>query len=1550
MEHPNRAPKPVLHEDRRAFAALLGLLLAALSVAIPAVPARAEALQPPRFRHYGVEDGMSLSSALKMAQDPQGFLWIATYDGLNRFGGLSFVVYRNDPGDPASLSDNNIQSLLAAPDGTLWIGTRSGGLDRLDSGRKRFKVYRASDDPASLPGNDVTALCRDGAGRLWVGTGKGLAVYLPERDAFSRLAARTAEGEGLGERTVLSLADDGEGGLWIGTDKGLFHALPDGDGTGGGDVPMRLKRAGEPFLPRDAAVQALAADGPGRVLVGTDTAGMWTMDERGEGAASAVQDLPGLSVQAFLRTEKGNLLAATSEGLAIREPGAGGFVLFRHNSADPLSLSHDDVQCLLQDAGGVVWIGTAAGGLNVYNPDFQSFGLLRREPWDPGRGLSGDLVSAVFLDHSGALWVGTSYNGLDRVDRARGRVRVFRHDPADPGSISDDRISCLLEDSKHRLWVGTVDNGLNLLLPDGTFCHYRHSDDDPQSLSQDKVWCLFEDRDHVIWVGTSRGGLNRFDPDARGGRGAFAHYRHDPADPASISHDRVRSVMQTSDGMLWIGTNGGLNRLDPKTGVFTHWRHDPDDPASLSNDRVTPVVEDATGILWVGTDSGLNRFDRASGRFMRFQSGNADLPSDAIQGMLLDDEGGLWMSTYRGLSRMDTGDFSIRNFSARDGLQGPEFWMNSYHRGWTREMFFGGQKGLTYFFPENIRPNRHRATPALTDFTVFNRPHPLPTDISAAGTVELSWRERVFTLRFAALDYADPRRNMCAYMLQGFDKDWTTVQSGQSATYTNLDPGTYVFKVRAANNNGLWNPDVRELRVVVAPPFWRTWWFALLSLGLLGMIIYGAHKARVRSLLARRRDLEETVNAQTASLRVEIEERRAAEERLRQSRDSFTKIFEHTPLGAAICEEETGLILQVNKAMAELVGVPVEELVGRTTVAAGIWPGLGGRTDFLAAIRHNGVVLNREISWIRHDGTPRTWLFSAVRIEAFGRRCVLAIVNDITERKRLEAELVQARCNAEEANRAKSAFLANMSHEIRTPLTGIIGITRLLLDEAPQGRTGQALRLIQDSGAMLLEIINDILDLSKIEAGRLELEDIVLDLRRELRSTLSLAEVLAREKGLSFAATFSEDVPSAVHGDPVRLRQVLNNLLSNAVKFTERGGVTMACGVVGRSERTVLLRFTVSDTGIGIPAGKLSAVFNSFTQADGTMARRFGGSGLGLAIARRLVELMGGEIEVSSTEGSGSTFSFSVRLRLAREEELPAAKRPEQLGPGRPMRVLVVEDNEINRILLRQLLMRHGHSVGLAESGEQALARLEERDFDVIVLDGQMPGMDGMQTAERIRALPDAKKAATPIVGLTAHAMADYRERFEAAGIDVFLVKPPDPDMLLAILSRLAAEGRGGTAREQSTDQAGEPDVRGEGSPGDAGGEGGTREAGEAADGDSAGLIDRAVLDSFVDGDPAAVAQMCATLRGNLPGQIAAIEKAVAEADPATVQLEAHKLKTTFRIFGAQQAIGLAVKLEGEAFARDLAACAETAARLADLAQEILAQALSIEREASAKA
>lgn len=1331
----------------------------------------------PRFQHFDVEDGLSQSSAVCLAQDHEGFLWIGSYAGLNRYDGYSFKTFGSDQGKSGSLADANIRSLAVDDTGTLWVGTRNGGLSRYDKALDSFVNYlHDKANPASIPANEVHAIHQDRSGVIRVGTAGGLAELDRNTGTF-RLIAQEGAPKGSGE--IVSIAQDNSGRIWAASRKSLFML----DGSAGALKPAMSDALSKSLA--TAQINQLYFESGTVLWIVSDVVGLFRLDVS---TGTFETHLESIGVFKLVRDHLGTLWAATLKGVGrlVEDGSQRRFELFGHDPYDPDSISQDDVMSLLEDSSGILWAGTYSGGLNKLVPGSRWFASYRRIPGNPSS-LPGKEVSSVFLGKDGDLWVGLRYNGLARMDRTRKVVERFRHDGGDPASLADDQVNCVMEDSRGRIWVGTVEQGISVLeRSTGKFTHYRHRPDDPQSISQDKIWWLFEDQAGIVWAGTSKGGLNRIDP--RTGRAT--RYVNDPKDPASISHDRVRFITQSRDGSLWMGTNAGLNRFLPWNGTFTSWKNDPKNPDSLSNDRVTPIVEDATGVLWVGTDQGLNRFDPSTGRFKRYMERDG-LADDGIQGMAMDGQGRLWMSTFKGISRLNPATGEVRNYSRRDGLVGVEFYMNAFHKGHNGELFFGGFSGLNAFFPADVRDNLHAPSLAVTEFRVNNHVRPL-SSAGSGGKVVLSPSDQSMTIEFAAMDFTNPARNQYAYKLEGFDAEWVEIGSSRRATYTNLDPGNYRFLAKGSNNEGHWCKTPLAISMEVVPPYWKTLWFKTALVLACAGAAYAFYSFRLSALKTRRRQLEETVASQTASLRIEIEERVKAEAELRQSQQSFRTIFLYSPVAVGIISVRDEGIIQVNEAFCSLTGYTVEHVLGRTSAELGLWYDMEKRRELLEEVLERRVVLNREMELVNRSGELVHVLSSAALIEVFNEPCVLWLVLDISERKALEMSMVEARERAEAANQAKSDFLANISHEIRSPMNAILGLTELALHQDPPPTLRGHLEKVASASHVLLGIINDLLDLSKIEAGKMELFSAPFSLGSVLDRISDIYATKAKEKGIEFSVDIQDGVPLYLSGDSLRLEQILINLVGNAVKFTSQGGVNVSVGGAETEPGKATLSFTVTDSGIGMNEEQIERVFSPFVQADASMSRKFEGTGLGLSIVRKLVDLMGGDVAVQSSPGQGSTFTFTARFELDTSEAVqPVASRGQASGLE-GLRVLVVDDNALNRELTAELLKMAGVDTRAVAGGKEALEVLSEDAFDAALLDVQMPEMDGYELSRAIRALPLPGRMI--LLALTAHAMSGDKERCLEAGMDGYLTKPVMPEVLFATLRKMLGRERGAKA------------------------------------------------------------------------------------------------------------------------------------------------------------
>jgi diguanylate cyclase (GGDEF)-like protein len=875
---------------RPALARLRGLLIGCCCVWCCGA-ALAGAPNSLRFDQLDMEQGLSQDAVYAIAQDGAGFIWLGNQSGLNRYDGYRVTVFKNDPADPASLSDNWVDALYTDPHGVLWVGTL-GGLNRYDPAHAGFVRYPLPDsERGRSPAHDIRAICGDGAGGLWLATHDGLQHLDVASGRYRIWRHDVARPDSLGADRVRALARDAAGNLWIGTAAGVDRMAL---GAGG----FEHFRLDDPQAPEARAaahpnpVFALQLDRQGTLWVGTH-AGVeaWTTDGAGLhrrrfGAAEGLQ--PG-TVLAILIDADGQLwVGQESGGLSRWDPASARFVAYRHHAVDAHSLADDDVGALFQDRSGTLWAGTWYGGASrtdLFSGGFDKIAHLPDDAPGDGAGTSagaapanpsapislGDShVSSVAGGAAGVLWLGT-VSGLDRLDLGARAVRIYRHSGKDPGSLSSDRISSVLPGRDGRLWVGT-EAGLDDFDPaTGRAIAYHLGNG---GLYDDAVASMAAEPAGKLWIGSVRG-LYGFDPLSH----AVQTFRNDPQNPGSLSAGNINAVLCDRSGAVWAGTDNGLDRHDQAGGDFVHFRHDPNDPASLSLNVVSSLFQDHAGTLWVGTASGgLNRLQYGADGAVRFGhfTTRDGLGSDTIDAIAEDTGGRLWVSTDAGISRFDAATGRFKSYTARDGTLDGEYFSQSAFRDAAGILYFGGGTGLTLFNPEAIRDNPVAPDVVMTDMQIFNRPLlasapppgvKLDAPIALARAVTLPYRDSVFSLEFAALHFANPQRNRYAYRLDGFDRDWNQADAGKRfATYTNLDPGHYVFRVKAANKDGKWNDAGARLDIVITPPFWMTWWFrCALAAALLGSLLL-AYRRRIAALKHQHEVLEQQVATRTAEV------------------------------------------------------------------------------------------------------------------------------------------------------------------------------------------------------------------------------------------------------------------------------------------------------------------------------------------------------------------------------------------------------------------------------------------------------------------------------------------------------------------------------------------------------------------------------------------------------------------------------------------------------------------------------------------------------------
>jgi len=1158
------------------------------------------------FEHMGTHEGLSQINVLSIFQDSRGFIWVGTTDGLNRYDGYNFAIYRSDAKDNTAITGNYINDITEDKEGNLWIATLDG-LSKYDRKKESFTQYKHDyKNSESLSSNLVDKLTFDSNGNLWLATENGgLDCFSPKTNKFRHYVHSDRDANSISDNSINCVFEDSAHNLWVGTSTGgLNHFDPEtGNFTKLVNRDEKGKIAGK-------HISCIIEGKNHHLWMGTQDDGVVEFDP-GKGTfktyrhdPNSANSVPGNNVYALGFDSHDNLwICADNGGFCIFNNQTGKFATYKYDELDNNSINGNTIHAVCKDKRGDMWLGAFSGGISLLKKTTESFTHYKHNSL--ANCLSNNYVLTLYEDAKKNIWVGTDGGGLNKFDPVTGKFTVFKQQQAGKTGIAGNYVLTVAGDNDDgSLWIGTWGDGISVMNKDDhTIRYFKNNPADPKSLSGDQVYGITQTRDKTMWIATFYNGLNSYDKKTN----TFTRYRHDAGNPASISSDKLSSMFEDAQGNFWIGTfDSGFNLFDRKTNTFTSFRHD-EKRNSLINNTVQDIMQDSNGKLWLCTFGGLNLFDPATKHFTAYTKKDG-LPSNLIYAAKEDNAGKIWVSSSAGLSVFNPVTKTFKNYTTEDGLQGDEFKPHSALKTREGKLYFGGINGFNSFTPGQVLNSEEFSPLVLTALQIFNKPvqiakgrwdgSPLKVNIANTKAISLSYDQSVITLQYAALDFTAADKKHYAYMLDGFDKTWNDVGSRNSATYTNLPPAKYTFKVRYQNPQGKWSPVVTSIQITVVPPFWLTWWFKLLAAVTVVGGVYAIFRYRISRVNKQKHMLEKLVKERTVSL-------------------------------------------------AEMT-----------------------------------------------------------------------------------ANEKQSRIEAENANKAKSIFLATMSHEIRTPMNGVIGMTSLLANTQQSMEQKEYTETIKNCGEALLVVINDILDFSKIESGSMELDVHDFDLRGCVESVLDLFAGKAAKIDLVYQIDSS--VPPQVIGDQLRLRQILINLVSNAMKFTKTGEVFISVKLESRKDDDLVLLFKILDTGIGIPEDKLNKLFKAFSQVDSSTTRKYGGTGLGLAISEKLVKLMGGEIDVESKVGIGTTFSFTIKSKVGVQPRRNYVQLNMEEITNK--HVLVVDDNPTNRNILETQLKQWNLVPVMAESGEQALMILSlKQPVDLVITDMNMPGMDGVELAQSIK-------------------------------------------------------------------------------------------------------------------------------------------------------------------------------------------------------------------------
>ncbi|HEX5654536.1 MAG TPA: two-component regulator propeller domain-containing protein [Chitinophagaceae bacterium] len=805
--------------------------------------------QPPplQFQHLSDEQGLSNNRVWAITQDKYGLIWIGTGDGLNRFDGYKVEVFRNERGNKKSLPHNHVRCLFADSGGMLWIGT-SNGLAYYDNLSNSFQSFFQSKDENSLPANPISVIKEDAFGILWIGTGDGLCSYDTKKKRFKRFL-HDDHSNSISDNYVRDIEFAPDGSMWISTGNGLNR------------LDLSTMRFTSFFHdPKDNTTLS------GNILT------KMAMDK------------------------KGNLWVSVNETILLECFNTKTYRVrhFTHFTEKVSHIPANNSRDIFIDRSGRLWLGTDKAGLYLYLPDKDIFYQYKADILDPNK-LRTNTVVGMFQDNSGMIWLATS-SGVERFNPDESKFILSRPKPQASLDLANNSVQAIAEDSSHRLWIGTF-NGIFILdRKTGAYTNYQWRQGDPHSLNNNVVQSLSCDRRGNMWVGTMSG-LNLFEPlrqsfrrfntnkdstrgiffvhsiiaDRKGevligGEGGLAVFDFENDSLRYLFKGNIRVLFEDRSGMLWIGTGGaGLIRYNRLTGKKERFHNILDDTSGLAANNVTSITQDHKGIIWLGTIAGLCRFNESTGNFTTFSERNG-LPNVLVAQLLVDDKDRIWMSTNKGISMLDESRVIFTNYDPADGLQGWEFSGRSAFKTHDGYFCYGGKNGFNMFHPDSLRKNTFIPPIILRRIMIFDQP--LKTDRSYADlkSIKLSYKQNFFSFEFAALNYDHPEKNQYACQLIPFDKKEVQMGTNRVINYTNVPPGNYTLKVRASNNDDLWNEQHFEYALSITPPFWATWWFKTLVVLLLAGSVLGFFRFRENRI--RKEEARQTaINKQIAEIK-----------------------------------------------------------------------------------------------------------------------------------------------------------------------------------------------------------------------------------------------------------------------------------------------------------------------------------------------------------------------------------------------------------------------------------------------------------------------------------------------------------------------------------------------------------------------------------------------------------------------------------------------------------------------------------------------------------